>query len=84
MPETKKCPYCGGPMTEGCLYAPDGHGIYWCPREERPSGWVLTTKNVHEAGGFVLGEATKIGFFAKNQPVSYVCKHCGVIITHNK
>ena len=72
------CPYCGGVMELGYIHAESSHAPYWLPKGAEIK-W-LSTKGVENSGGFVLGKATKIGFFSTERPASYYCDHCKLVI----
>lgn len=79
----ENCPICGKKMKLGCIYAPESRAVYWLPEGRTLLSSLVTNKNIINSGGFVLGNATTIGFFSKNRPASYYCMHCNIIITLN-
>lgn len=76
-----KCPYCNREMILGNLYAPAGRAIFWLPFDTELDGWILTHKWIEEKKGFVLGDASNIGFLSKSKPESYYCPDCEIVIT---
>lgn len=83
MIKLEKCPICGGEMKWGYIYSPESRASYWLPGGEPFSFLNYSSENIKKSGGFVLGSATKIGFFAKKRPKSYLCVHCKIIVTVN-
>ncbi len=67
-------------MTAGRIYSDGGHAAWWLPDSAEP-GVLVTEKSLEKRGGFSLGGATKIGFFATERPVSLYCASCGILIT---
>lgn len=76
-----KCPFCGGDMRRGYIYAPRSSAVYWLSEGITLLRGIVSTKNIEESGGFVLGTSTKIGFIAKKRSSSYHCKSCKILIT---
>ena len=77
----KKCPFCGSDMISGYLYAPRSSAVYWLPEGITLLRGIVSSNNVEESGGVVLGSATRIGFFARKRAKSYYCKLCKILIT---
>lgn len=76
-----KCPYCNQEMLLGNLYAPSGRAVFWLPSGTELDGWILTHKWIEDKKGFVLGDASKVGFIAKKRPESYYCPDCKIVIS---
>ena len=75
-----RCPYCGGEMTAGRIHSDGGRAAWWLP-DRAEAGTFVTEKSIEKRGGFLLGEATKIGLFATDLPESLYCAKCGILIT---
>jgi hypothetical protein len=80
-PNVQNCPFCGGSMKKGYLYAAASRAAYWLPEEGTYQGAILTEAGVNKSGGFVLGTVAKPGFLAKTRPCSLYCEKCKCLIT---
>lgn len=69
------CPYCHSPMEEGSIMSLSGGAIYWLPITSSLPAF-LSKRTVEQAGGNLLGDVTKIGFFAIHPPKAYFCIKC--------
>lgn len=74
------CPFCGSQMKTGIIAAPSEHGVFWMPEDCTLHTFLLTKKNIEDAGGRVLGGVTKFGFYTTTPPSAFFCKKCKVYL----
>jgi hypothetical protein len=72
-----KCPFRTAQMECVRIYRDASRAVYWLPEgADNHKMGVLSNQRIERNGGFVIGEATKIGFFSKKKPDSYFCRNC--------
>lgn len=76
-----KCPYCSSDLVSGFVFAPSSHALYWLPNGQELGSSIISPNNIKKAGGLVLGEISKVGFFSTQRPETLYCNKCKVLIT---
>lgn len=76
------CPYCGKKMTRGRLCGISQKAVVWLPEGVTLSdvGWASERK-IQSLKGRALGEVTKIGFFSKKPPDTFLCPECDILLS---
>lgn len=75
------CPYCGNPLKEGRICSIESRAPYWLPGNSDLARMFVSTKAVKEVQGKVIGKASVLGFFQKENVTTSYCKTCNVLIT---
>lgn len=75
------CPYCGKPLKEGRICSIESRAPYWLPGNSDLTRMFVSTKAVTEAQGKVIGKASALGFFQKENVTTSYCETCNVLVT---